>query len=196
MSNQAAKLRNDKYGVELGEERKVGAGGEPQIEAPPISAKPARWGKQHRSKRSRLQPEDGLPVLDERIPSLLLDSLLLVQSAIASATTGVPYGVMRQAMASSEEEKRDLTRAVQAAAAKHSEFFTQHREVIEFAAIWTAIHAQKVNAVCAAFDAMQAESGQLGGKVCSIREALVDAVIILAPLVLLTIVVILQRRSK
>jgi hypothetical protein len=149
-----------------------------------------------KTKGARTEHRRPRPVLDERLPGLLFEALATVQAVFASANTEGPYTEVRQAIALNEEEKCELACAVQAAAAKHSEFFTQHREVIEVATIWTAIHAQKVNAVYATFDAMQAESGQAGGKVCSTREALVDALIILAPLVLLAFVVILQRRSK
>src|SRR5690242_3663201 len=66
-------------------------------------AKSASSGPQQ---RPHPQPETR-SILDERVLGLLFDSLTTVQAAIVSATEGMPYRSLRQAMALGEQEKRE-----------------------------------------------------------------------------------------
>jgi hypothetical protein len=142
--------------------------------------------KQHGSEHS--QPPLGQhPILDERITGVLFDSLASVQAAILSATGGLPYGAVRQAMAIGEQEKVELTRAAQAVAAKHPAFFLKHKQLFEFTAALTAINAAHVDHLLSF-----ALSGDRG---CSTREALFAALSILAPLVIVAIVLIVKRKE-
>ena len=157
-------------------------------------------GKQYGSERSHPQPEER-PILDECVPGLLFDSLASVQAAIVSASKKVPHRTLRQAMAIDEQEKRELTRAAQAVAAKHAAFFSKHRDALEFVTVLTAINAAQMDHMLSLIDQSDgppapAESGPSGEHVCSAREALVIAFIVLAPLALLALILILERRRK
>ncbi len=157
-------------------------------------------GKQYGSKRSHPQPEER-PILDERVPGLLFDSLASVQAAIVSASKELPYRALRQAMAIGEQEKRELTRAAQAVAAKHAAFLSQHKDALEFVVGLTAINAAQMDQLLLLIDQSDgspgpAESCPSGEHVCSAREALAIAVIVLAPLALLALILILKGRNK
>ena len=166
-------------------------------------AKSARLGgKQYFSERSRPQVEER-PVLDERVPGLIFDSLATVQAAIVSASKEMPYRALRQAMALGEQEKHELTSAAQAVAAQYPAFFSQHKDGLEFVAGLMAINAAKIDHLLSLIDQsdgspVRAESGPSGEHVCSARVALGIALIVLAPLGLLAVVLIaehLRRKS-
>ncbi len=149
------------------------------------------------SERPRPQPEER-PVLDERVPGLLFDSLASVQAAIISATKGLPYGAVRQAMALDPQEKHELTSAAQAVAAKHPAFFAEHKDAIEFVAVLMAFKAVQMDHLLSLLgqsdrSPVPAESGPSGEHVCSAREALAIAFIVLAPLGLLALVLLIQH---
>jgi hypothetical protein len=164
-------------------------------------AKSARLGiKQSGAARSRSQSEDR-PVLDERVPGLLFDSLTTAQAALVSASKEMPYTALRQAMAISEPEKRELTIAAQTAAGKYPDFFSQHKDGIEFGVAFMAINAAKIDQLLSLIDQsdnspIPADSGPFGEHVCSAREALGIALIILAPLWLLALVLIVEHLRR
>ena len=126
-------------------------------------------------------------VLDERIPGLICDSLASVEAAILSATEGLPYGAVRQAMAIGEQERVELTRAAQAVATKHSAFFLKHKQLFEFTAALTAINAAHVDHL------LSFAPPNDGG--CTKGEALFASLAILAPLVIVAIVLIVKRKE-
>ncbi len=154
-------------------------------------------GKQDGSESSRPQPEVHSN-LDERILGLLWDSLTRVQAAIVSASKGLPYAALRQAMALGQQEKNELTSASQAVAAKYPAFFAEHKDVIEFVAVLTAFKAVQMDHLLLLLgqsdrSPVPAESGPSGEHVCSAREALAIAFIVLAPLGLLALVLLIQH---
>ncbi len=157
-------------------------------------------GKQYGSKRSHPQPEER-PILDERVPGLLFESLATVQAAIVSASEKVPYRVLRQTMAIGETEKCELARAAQAVAAKHAAFLSQHKDALEFVVGFMAVNAAQMDHLLSLVDQLDgssahAESGPSVEHVCSAREALAVAGIVLAPLALLALILILKWRKK
>src|SRR5215471_2267445 len=81
--------------------------------------------------QSHPQPERS-PLLDERVPALLIDATESVTAAIASATTKLSYREAHQAMAVNCEKKRELIGAIQELVDKHRTFFTVNKAVIEF----------------------------------------------------------------
>jgi hypothetical protein len=66
--------------------------------------------------------QSGQPVLDQRVPELLLDAISSVKAAVVSASVRLPYGEVQQAMAVNEQERQELTRALQEAAERHPRF--------------------------------------------------------------------------
>jgi hypothetical protein len=141
------------------------------------------------------------PILDERVPGLLFDSLATVQAALVSASKEMPYVALRQAMALGEQEKRELTSAAQAVAAKYPTFFSQHKDGLEFVAALMAINAAKIDQLLTLIDQLNgpllaAEPGPSEGQVCSARAALGIAVIVLAPPWLLAVVLILEHLRR
>ncbi len=157
---------------------------------------PAR-GKHDGSERSRAQPEER-PSFDERIPGLLFDSLASVQAAIMSASKGVPYTTLRQAMALDPQEKHELTSAAQGVAVKHPAFFAQHIDALDLVIVLMAIiaaHMDHLFSFPGQFDGTPApaEPAPPGEHVCSAREALAMALIVLAPFGLLALVLLIQH---
>jgi hypothetical protein len=159
-----------------------------------------RRGKQDGSEGSRPQAEER-PSLDGRIPGLLFDSLASVQAAIVSASKGVPYRTFRQAMALDQQEKHELTSAAQAVAVKHPAFFAQHKDALEFATVLTAINAAHMDHLFSLLgqsddSPAQAEPIPPVEHVCSAREALGMALIVLAPLGLFALVLLIQHLRR
>jgi len=140
-------------------------------------------------------PQHQRPALDERVTGLLLDSLASVQAALASAATGAPYTNMRKAVAFAEDEKREVTSAALAVAAEHPLFFSQHKEVLEFAVVWAAMYAVRVDHLFALSD-VQPETGARNERACTGREAVFFALVILAPLLIFILFQALQFRRR
>jgi len=134
-------------------------------------------------------PSAGSPALDERVPGLLFDSIACVQAVILSASRNLPYGEVRQVIAYSKGEKCELTRAALAVAAKHPAFFSQHKEILEFAVAWARVNAAQMEQLYSLAD-------ERGERVCSVREAVGVALIVLAPLAILTLVLIMKPRRE
>ncbi len=130
------------------------------------------------------QAVQGSPVLDERLPGLLLDALAPIEAAIASAMTGAPYTIVRGAMDLGEDHRSKLLHAAQAAVAAHSDGFAEHRSAIEFVLGLTAINAGQMDTLLTLLDAEQVGAGQ-PAKPCSTRDAAVIGLIVLAPVLLL-----------
>jgi hypothetical protein len=156
--------------------------------------------EQHGSESSGPQSE-GCSILDERIPGLLFESLASVQAAAVSASQGIPYRALRRAMALESNEKSELTHAAQAVAAKHPAFFSQHKDALEFVAVLMAINAAQMEHLLSLmdqFDGSPAPSapGPMGNHICSVREALGIALIVLAPLGLLALVLLVQHLRR
>jgi hypothetical protein len=157
-------------------------------------------GKQDGSERSRPQPA-ARPSLDGRIPGLLFDSLASVQAAIMSASKGLSYRTLRQAMTLGEQEKNELTSAAQAVAAKHPAFFAQHKDALEFVIALTAFNAAHMDHLFSLLgqsddSPAQAKPVPPGEHVCSAREALGMALIVLAPLGLFALVLLIQHLRR
>jgi hypothetical protein len=149
----------------------------------------------------RFRPQTQRSILDERIPGLLSDSLTSVQAAIMSASEGLPYRTVRQAMALGQEEKNELTSAVQAVVAKYPAFFAPHKDAFEFATVLTAINAAHMDHLFLLLGQSDtppgpAEPDPPAEHVCSTREALGMALIVLAPLGLLILVLLIQHWRK
>lgn len=172
----------------------------------PVCKKAARTksaharGKQDGSEPSRPQPE-AHSNLDERIPGLLWDSLTRVQAAIMGASKGIPYEALRQTMVLGKEERNELTSAAQAVAAKYPAFFAEHKDLIEFVTVFMAFKAAQMDHLLSLLgqsDASPApaEPGPPKDHVCSAREALAIALIILAPLGLLALVLLIQHLRR
>ncbi len=150
--------------------------------------------------RSGPQPEEP-SLLDERVLGLLFDSLTTVQAAVVSATEGMPYRTLRQAMALGEQEKHELTRATQAAVAKHPAFFLKHKNALEFATVFTAINAAHMDHLLSLVgqgddSTAPAAAETLGEHVCSPREAVAIALVVLAPLGICALVLLIQRLRR
>lgn len=166
---------------------------------------PTPTGKQQGCDRLRPKQADG-SALDERIPGLLLDSLTTVQTAILSATERTPYRVLRQAIAISEAEKSELTTAAQAVAAKHPDFFCEHKDALEFALALTALTAMKFDHLLTAMDQSLTDEPNLspamardevsGQHICSAREALAIALVVLAPLAILALALLIPHLRR
>ena len=147
----------------------------------------------------RLAPKpEGRPVLDERVPGLLFDSLATLQAAILSASKKVPYKVMRQAMVIDEQEKCELTRATLAVANQYPTFFSQHKDSLEFVAALMVINAAQVDDLLSLIDQsdISLSSDGSSGYVCSGRQALGIGLIVLAPLAILAVVFIVKHWRK
>jgi hypothetical protein len=134
-------------------------------------------------------------VLDYRLPGLFLDALAPVEAAIASAATGVPYVAMRSAMCVDQDHRREVLRAAQAVAAKHPDFFAEHGSELEFFVPLMAVSAAQMEHLLMLVDTEQAGS-ERPVKPCSAAEALVIGFIVLAPLALLTLILVLKWRKK
>ena len=150
--------------------------------------------------RSRPQPE-ARPILDEGVLGLLFDSLTSVQAAVVSATEGMPYRTLRQAMALGEQEKHELTRATQAVVAKHPAFFLEHKNALEFATVFMAINAAHMDHLLSLISQSDgaptpAAAETLGQHVCSASEAVAVALIVLAPLGVFALVLLIQRLRR
>ena len=142
-----------------------------------------------------------LPLFDERLPGLLLDSLAPVEAAIVSAATGIGYREARQAAKIGEDEKLQFSDALAQLAAKHASFVVAHEPLFEFVAVFSAVHAAHVDhlftiARNSEAPGAEAEPPQPGGQACSKREALVAALVVLAPLVIAAIVLIWKGRNN
>lgn len=148
---------------------------------------------QRASAATSRKPQLQRPVLDERVPGLLLDSLASVQAALASACTAVPYSDIRNALAVTDDEKRELTSMALSIAAEHPAFFSQHRDVLEFAVVWAGMHAVRVDHLFALGDE-QPETGARNERACTGREAVFFALVILAPLLIFVFVQALKFR--
>jgi len=142
-----------------------------------------------------------LPLLDERLPGLVLDSLVPVEAAIVSAATGIGYREARQAVMIGADEKLHLSFALEQFAAKHSSFVRAHEPLFEFVTVFSAVNAAHVdhvftlakNSECS--DA-RAETAPPTSDACSKREALVAALVVLAPLVIAVIALIVKGRNN
>jgi hypothetical protein len=113
-----------------------------------------------------------------------------VQAAIMGASKGIPYEVLRQTMVLGKEKRNELTSAAQAVAAKYPAFFAEHKDLVEFVTVLMAFKAAQMDHLLSLLgqsDASPApaEPGPPKDHVCSAREALAIALIILAPLGLL-----------
>jgi hypothetical protein len=101
-------------------------------------------------------------------------------------------------MALGQQEKHELTSAAQAVAAKHSAFFAQHKDAVEFATVLTVINAAHMDHMFSLLGQSDgspalAQPGPPGEHVCSAREAMGMALIVLAPLGLLALVLVIQH---
>lgn len=137
-------------------------------------------------------------IFDECLCGLLFDALSSVETAILSATERAPYASFRQLLAFGEEERGELTKATQAVVAKHAVFFSKHKNAVEFALVLTALGAAKVDHLLSAMDPCEgpspgAQEHAFGGHVCSPREALSIALIVLAPLGILGLALLIQH---
>jgi hypothetical protein len=126
---------------------------------------------------------------DDRVPSLLFDSLACVQAAILSTSSKLPYRDLRQVLLCSEGEKCELTSAALTVAAKHPAFFSQHKQFLEFAVAWARVNSPKV-------DQLYSLAEECDEKVCSAREALGAALLVLAPLAVFALVLIMKSRRE
>ena len=152
--------------------------------------------EQHRPVCLRPQPEE--PILDGRFLGLLFDSLATVQATLVSASKDVPYTALRPTVAIGEQEKAELIRAVQAVIVKHQAFFAHHKDALEFVTAVTAVNAAQMDHLLLALDhsvgsPSPTDPGPLGGHICSAREAVGIALIVLAPLGLFAVVLIVKH---
>lgn len=148
------------------------------------------------SKPSQCLPDER-PMLDERLPGLLLDALTPVAAAIASAATGMDYREARQAMAMGAEEKLQLSQALEQVAAKHATFVLAHGPLVEFAAVFSAVnaaHADHLLSLAKQTEGLDTETGS--PQACSKREAILVALLVLAPFVIAAIVLIVKGRKQ
>ena len=136
------------------------------------------------------------PVLDEQLPGMLFDALATVQVVLGSANTGVPCAAMRPIMVLSQDERRELSRAVRSIATKHKAFFSEHKEIIEFTAVLATLHAAHVEAALAMPHAPQPGVEKSKERVCSSGEALVAGLYILAPIMFLAVVLIVKHLRR
>ena len=144
---------------------------------------------------------DARPLLDERLPGLLLDSFAPVEAAIVSAATGIGYGEARQAVTIGEDEKLQFSHALAQLASKHASFVAAHEPLFEFVAVFSAVNAAHVDhaftlAKNSEGAGVEAEPPQPTDQACSKREALVAALVVLAPLVIAVIALIVKGRNN
>lgn len=144
---------------------------------------------------------DARPLLDERLASLLLDSLAPVEAAIVSAATGIGYREARQTVTVGEDEKLQFSHVLAQFAAKHANFVTAHKPLFEFVAVFSAVNAAHLDYVFTMAkhsegSGVEAEPPRPTAHACSKREALVAALVVLAPLVVAAIVLIVKGRNK
>jgi hypothetical protein len=128
-------------------------------------------------------------VSDEHVPELFFNSLWSLQAGIASAATSRPYIETRQIFALSEEERQRLNAAAVNLMNKHSEFFTNNRDIVELLAGVTGGTAAMMDKA----EAMMAEAAAEVNKeprAYTKHEALSIGVLILAPLAVIAIVLI------
>jgi hypothetical protein len=144
---------------------------------------PSNQAQQHPERR---------PLLDDRVPAMLIDAISSVNAAIGSASVRVPYSEARQAMALNEQEKHKLTRAIQGVAEKHPPFFAQNKEAIEFCVAWAAVQAAHIDNFLTLTDNTNAvqEPG------CSSREALLGVLLVLGPLLIFAGISIVQHLRR
>jgi hypothetical protein len=131
--------------------------------------------------------------LDEGVPGLLLDALAPVETAVASAISGVPYAAIRPAIHVEEDHRRELQSAVEAVASNHPNFFAKYGSALEFVVSLMALNAARVDHLLVISDMSGAESGQ-NTKACSASQALAIGLVVLAPLVFLTLILIFGSR--
>ena len=132
------------------------------------------------------------PVLDERVSTMLLEAISSVNAAIASANTKLTYAEARQAMAVDEEEKRELTSAVQEIVNKHSAFFSENKAAIELCVAWAAVHAAHVDN----FSALADSTNTVKEAACSPGEAFLVALLVLGPLAIFAVVSIVRHLRR
>jgi hypothetical protein len=161
---------------------------EPARRKPPL-ASTSNEGQQVRSNASRLRP-GGRAVLDERVPVLLLDAISSVNAAIVSAIVRLPYIEVRQAIAADDEQKRELTLAIQGVAEKYRCVFTENKAAIEFGVAWAGVHAAHFDNFLARPDGPEEQPALL------LSEALFLAALVLAPLLILVVVSIVQNTRR
>lgn len=94
-----------------------------------------------------------------------------------------------------------MTSAAQAVAVKHPAFFAQHKDALEFATVLTAINAAHVDHLFSLLgqsddSPAQAKPVPPVEQVCSAREALGMALIVLAPLGLFALVLLIQHLRR
>ena len=188
--------------------RQAGQGSSPIRESGNGAAEATNTRKPGRAGHKRLQcrpqqakPDDERPLFDERLPGLLLDALRPLGAATASAATGIGYREARQAMTVSEDEKLQLCQALEQVAAKHASFFLEHKSLFEAVVLLSAINAAHLDHVLTIAKQPEnsgsgSDSGQPAGHACSRREALVAALLILAPLVIAAVVLIVKGRNN
>jgi len=139
--------------------------------------------------QSHPQPERS-PLLDERVPALLIDATESVTAAIASATTKLSYREAHQAMAVNCEKKRELIGAIQELVDKHRTFFTVNKAVIEFGVAWAGVHAAHIDKFFAGTDREAEQPALLPS------EALFLVIVVLAPLLIFAVVSIVQHTRR
>ena len=132
------------------------------------------------------------PVLDQRVPELLLDAISSVKAAIVSASARLPYGEARQAMAVDEQEQQELTRALREAAERHPAFFRQNKTEIEFCVAWAAVHAAQIDSLLILTD----NTNTMEEPGCSPRGSLFVALLVLGPLLIFAVISIVQHLRR
>jgi hypothetical protein len=147
--------------------------------------------KRQPSCQSHPVPEKN-PVLDERVPTLLIGAIRSVTAAIASANMKLTYREAHQAMAVNFEEKRELTNAIQEIVDKHPAFFTENKAAIEFGIDWAGLHGAKFDIIFAITD----DANTVERAALSPGEALFVALLVFAPLAIFAVVSLVQHLRR
>ncbi len=141
------------------------------------------------------------PPFDECLPGLFFEALTTLQAAAMSAIEQVPYSALRKAAALTDKQKQELASATAAVLSKHHAFIAQHKTALECGGIITALFAAKVDALLTMIDSCEPlpAAGQCAhaAHVCSRRELLGIALVVLAPLSILGVFLLIEHlRSR
>ncbi len=128
------------------------------------------------------------PAVDERWCDLVLETLMRSQAVVASCLVPMPYQAARTAMDFSNEEKVELTLAMEEVLTTHADLVAEHRDAIALGVAVAAVHVVRV-------DKLMLLAG--GDDAPSPRDAGVNLLILFGPLlVLLGLCALMQLLSE
>ena len=164
----------------------------------PVGPRSKRKASGQRATRPR-NPRNAAPqpqaALDPRLFAVIFDALGVAAAIAASAATGCSYRELRETAAMTSAERQRLQEAAGSALQAHADWLGVHHDGIALAAILSGVAAGQVQVALVLADA-SAEAGDQTPEPLSPLAAALLVLLILAPFIVLTAVVIHGHKGK